>query len=49
MEKYVTQYIDGFILPVPRDQLKTYSEVVEKVAEVWKKLLSLQMGKSIKR
>jgi len=29
-------YIDGFVLPVPRDQLKTYREVVEKVAEIWK-------------
>ena len=32
----MTHYIDGFILPVPRDQLKTYREVVEKVAEIWK-------------
>jgi len=29
-------YIDGFVLPVPRDQLKTYREVAEKVAEIWK-------------
>ena len=32
----MTHYIDGFVLPVPRDQLKTYREVVEKVAEIWK-------------
>ena len=32
----MTHYIDGFVLPVPHDQLKTYREVVEKVAEVWK-------------
>jgi uncharacterized protein YbaA (DUF1428 family) len=32
----VTHYIDGFILPVPRDQLKTYKDVVVKVAEIWK-------------
>lgn len=32
----MTHYIDGFVLPVPRDQLKTYIEVVEKVAEIWK-------------
>ncbi len=32
----MTNYIDGFILPVPRDQLKTYREVVEKVAKIWK-------------
>jgi len=29
-------YIDGFILPVPREQIKTYSEVVAQVAEIWK-------------
>jgi uncharacterized protein YbaA (DUF1428 family) len=36
LEDNVTHYIDGFILPVPCDQLKTYREVVEKVAEIWK-------------
>ena len=29
-------YIDGFVLPVPRDQLNTYREVVEKIAGIWK-------------
>ena len=32
----MANYIDGFVLPVPRDQLETYREVVEKVAEIWK-------------
>lgn len=32
----MTNYIDGFILPVPRDGLQTYREVVEKVADIWK-------------
>ena len=32
----MTQYIDGFVLPVPRNQLEIYREVVEKVAEIWK-------------
>ncbi|MEX2962473.1 DUF1428 domain-containing protein [Microbulbifer sp. TYP-18] len=32
----MTHYIDGFVLPVPRDQLNTYRQVVEKVAEIWK-------------
>ena len=32
----MTHYIDGFVLPVPRDHLKTYREVVEKVAKIWK-------------
>lgn len=32
----MTPYIDGFVLPVPRDQVETYREVVVKVAEIWK-------------
>ena len=32
----MTNYIDGFVLPVPRDQIDTYREVVEKVAKIWK-------------
>ena len=32
----MTHYIDGFVLPVPRDQLKAYREAVEKVAQIWK-------------
>jgi len=29
-------YIDGFVLPVPRIYLKEYKSVAEKVAEIWK-------------
>ncbi|TQV84355.1 DUF1428 domain-containing protein [Aliikangiella coralliicola] len=32
----MTHYIDGFVLPVPSDQLQTYRDVVEKVAKIWK-------------
>lgn len=32
----MTPYIDGFVLPVPRDQVETYRTVVEQVAEIWK-------------
>lgn len=32
----MTHYIDGFVLPVPSNQLEIYREVVEKVAEIWK-------------
>ena len=30
------QYIDGFVLPIPRDRLNEYKRVVEEVAEIWK-------------
>jgi len=36
LEDHVGHYIDGFVLPVPRDQLDTYREAVAKVAEIWK-------------
>ena len=32
----MTHYIDGFVLPVPRDRLDEYKRVVEAVAEIWK-------------
>lgn len=32
----MANYIDGFVLPVPHDQLDTYKQVVEKVANIWK-------------
>lgn len=32
----MTNYIDGFILPVPRAHLNEYKGVAEKVAEIWK-------------
>jgi len=31
-----TNYIDGFVLPVPRIHLNEYKSVAEKVAEIWK-------------
>jgi len=32
----MTDYIDGFVFPLPQDKLQAYKEVVEKVAEIWK-------------
>ena len=32
----MANYIDGFILPVPRIHLNEYKSVAEKVAEIWK-------------
>jgi uncharacterized protein YbaA (DUF1428 family) len=36
LEYKVANYIDGFVLPVPRDQLGTYKEVAKKVAVIWR-------------
>lgn len=35
-EENMTNYIDGFVLPVPRNHLNEYSRVAEAVAEIWK-------------
>ena len=32
----MANYIDGFVLPVPRIHLNEYKRVAEKVAEIWK-------------
>ena len=32
----MTNYIDGFTLPVPRNRLTEYKRVAEEVAEIWK-------------
>ena len=32
----MSNYIDGFILPVPRTHVKEYQQVASQVAEIWK-------------
>jgi len=32
----MTNYIDGFVLPIPRIYINEYKNVAEKVAEIWK-------------
>ena len=32
----MTQYIDGFLLPVPQNHLNAYKRSAEKIAEIWK-------------
>lgn len=32
----MANYIDGFVLPIPRDRVSEYRRVVEAVAEIWK-------------
>lgn len=36
MNRTNDNYIDGFVLPVPRVYLNEYKSVAEKVAEIWK-------------
>ena len=32
----MTQYIDGFVLPIPRNNLAEYQRLVTAIAEIWK-------------
>ena len=32
----MSQYIDGFALPIPRERLDNYRQVVETIAGIWK-------------
>lgn len=32
----MADYIDGFILPIPRTHLEEYKSVIKQVAEIWK-------------
>jgi len=32
----MAHYIDGFVLPIPRNRLDDYKRLVEAVAEIWK-------------
>jgi uncharacterized protein YbaA (DUF1428 family) len=41
-EDAVANYIDGFVLPLPRDRLQIYKEVAKKVAEIWKEYGALE-------
>ncbi len=38
----MTNYIDGFVLPVPRVHLDEYKRVAEKVAGIWKEYGALE-------
>ncbi len=32
----MSQYVDGFVLPIPSDRIDEYKRVVETVANIWK-------------
>ena len=32
----MAKYIDGFVLPIPRDHLNEYKHLVESITEIWK-------------
>lgn len=28
-------YVDGFVIPVPRDKMETYRQIAEKACKIW--------------
>lgn len=38
----MANYIDGFVLPIPRAQLGTYRAAAEKIAAIWKEYGALE-------
>ncbi len=32
----MSQYVDGFVLPLPKDRIEDYRKLAEKAAQIWK-------------
>ena len=32
----MSRYVDGFVLPVPKDKLETYRRLAQKAGEIWR-------------
>lgn len=43
----MSKYVDGFVIPVPRDQLERYRAVAEKAGEIWKEHGALEYIESV--
>jgi len=43
----MSHYVDGFVHPVPRDQLEEYKDLAGKVAEIWKEHGALDYWESV--
>src|SRR5690242_4237474 len=43
----MAHYIDGFVIPVPKKNLKAYKRMAEKAAKVWKKCGALEYVETV--
>ena len=43
----MSNYIDGFVHPIPNDRLETYKEVATQIAEIWKEYGALEYNEYI--
>lgn len=46
-EQDMPNYVDGFVIPVPKKHLKTYQAMAKKAAKTWKKYGALEYVESI--
>ena len=45
--RVMKNYVDGFVLPIPKEHLEEYTSVVEAVAEIWKEHGALEYHECI--
>jgi len=38
----MSKYVDGFVVPVPKDKIETYKAISEKASKVWKEYGALE-------
>lgn len=43
----MSRYIDGFVLPLPKDKLEQYTEVATKAATIWKEHGALEYVEAV--
>jgi uncharacterized protein YbaA (DUF1428 family) len=43
----MARYVDGFVIPVPKKNLKAYQKMAEKAAKVWKKHGALEYVETV--
>ncbi|AKB78220.1 Protein of unknown function DUF1428 [Methanosarcina horonobensis HB-1 = JCM 15518] len=36
------RYVDGFLIPIPKDKVSKYREIAQKAGEIWKELGALE-------
>ena len=38
----MAQYVDGFVIPIPRDKIESYRKIAEEAGRIWKEYGALQ-------
>ncbi len=43
----MSKYVDGFVLPVPKENIERYREIAQKAGEIWKEHGALQYTEAV--